>query len=148
MPSRSRPGRLQARAVQPMKSNRATSPDLPIMNERYGSSVVHASQNHERSTPVPRTGLRRPCLDEMIVPMNGDLLERIAINPAVAGGKATIRGHRIWVSLILGLLADGMNVPEILAEHRGIDEADVRACLAYGARLAGGRFVDLGPPKA
>ena len=80
--------------------------------------------------------------------MSEDLLERISIDPAVAGGRATIRGHRIWASLILGLLADGMTVPEILAEYPGIDEADVRACIAYGARLAGGQFVDLGPSAA
>jgi uncharacterized protein (DUF433 family) len=80
--------------------------------------------------------------------MSEDLLERISVDPAVAGGRATIRGHRIWASLILGLLADGMSVPEVLAEYPGIDEADVRACIAYGARLAGGQFVDLGPTAA
>ena len=71
------------------------------------------------------------------------LLDRIVVNPDVAGGRATIRGHRIWVSLVLGLLADGMTVGEVLAEYPGIDEADVRACIAYGARLASGPFVDV-----
>jgi uncharacterized protein (DUF433 family) len=71
------------------------------------------------------------------------LLDRIVVHPDVAGGKATIRGHRIWVSLILGLLADGMTVDEILGEYPGLDEADVRACIAYGARLASGPFVDV-----
>ncbi len=71
------------------------------------------------------------------------LLDRIVVNPAIAGGKPTIKGHRLWVSLILGLLADGMTVEEILAEYPGLEEADVRACIAYGARLAAGPFVDV-----
>ena len=71
------------------------------------------------------------------------LLERISVDPNICGGKPCIRGHRIWVSLILGLLADGMSVEEILREYPGLEEADVRACFAYGAKLAGGRFVDL-----
>lgn len=84
----------------------------------------------------------------MMESLTEDLLERISIDPTVAGGRATIRGHRIWEPLILGLLADGMPVPEILAEYPGIDEVDVRACIAYGARPAGGQFVDLGPSAA
>lgn len=71
------------------------------------------------------------------------LLERISVDPNICGGKPCIRGHRIWVSLILGLLADGMSVEEILMEYPGLEEADVRACIAYGAKLADGRFVDL-----
>lgn len=46
--------------------------------------------------------------------------------------KPYIRGHRIWVSLILDLLADGMSTEEILSDYPGLDEADVRACIAYG----------------
>ncbi len=72
-----------------------------------------------------------------------DLLDRISVDPAVCGGKPCVRGHRIWVSLILGMLAEGLTVEEILAEYPGLEEDDVRACIAYGARLAGGRFVDL-----
>jgi uncharacterized protein (DUF433 family) len=58
--------------------------------------------------------------------------------------RPCIRGHRIWVSLILGLLAEGAGVAEILDDHPGIEEADVRACIAYIGRLACGRFVDVG----
>jgi uncharacterized protein (DUF433 family) len=50
---------------------------------------------------------------------------------------------RIWVSLILGLLAEGATVAEILDDYPGIEEADVRACIAYGGRLAACRFVDV-----
>jgi uncharacterized protein (DUF433 family) len=61
------------------------------------------------------------------------LLGRITIDPAICHGKPCIRGHRIWVSLILDLLADGMSIPGVLEQYPGILEEDVRACIAYGA---------------
>lgn len=70
------------------------------------------------------------------------LLERISIDGAVAGGRPTVRGHRIWVSLILDLLADGVPVDEILGDYPGLEVADVRACMAYGAWLAAGHLTD------
>ena len=73
----------------------------------------------------------------------GDLLERIAIDPNVCFGKPTIRGTRVWVGLILGFLADGMTVEEILAEYPSLTDDDIRACLAYGARLSVGRYIDV-----
>jgi uncharacterized protein (DUF433 family) len=62
-----------------------------------------------------------------------ELLARITIDPKVCFGKPCIRGHRIWVSLILDLLASGMSSDEILREYPGLGEADVLACIAYGA---------------
>ena len=70
-------------------------------------------------------------------------MERITVDPAICGGKPCIRGHRIWVALVLGMLAEGLTVAEILAEYPQLEEADIRACIAYGALLAGGRFVDV-----
>ena len=58
------------------------------------------------------------------------LLSRISIDPNVCFGKPCIRGHRIWVSLILDFLASGMTVKEILQEYPGLAEGDVYACLA------------------
>jgi uncharacterized protein (DUF433 family) len=62
-----------------------------------------------------------------------ELLERIAIDPAVCHGKPCIRGHRVWVSLILDLLADGASNADVLAEYPGLVEEDIRACIAYGS---------------
>jgi len=57
-----------------------------------------------------------------------ELLSRISVDPNVCFGKPCVRGHRIWVSLILDLLAGGMTPPQILAEYLGLEEADVLAC--------------------
>ena len=72
-----------------------------------------------------------------------ELLSRIAIDPAVCFGKPCIKGHRIWVSLVLDLLASGTTVPEILESYPGLEEADVLACIAYGAEMSRERFVEI-----
>ncbi|MBM4300876.1 MAG: DUF433 domain-containing protein [Deltaproteobacteria bacterium] len=69
-----------------------------------------------------------------------ELLARISINPNVCFGKPCILGHRIWVSLILDFLASGMTIKEILQEYPGLQEADVYACIAYGAERRRVRF--------
>jgi len=71
------------------------------------------------------------------------LLTRISIDPKICFGKPCIRGHRIWVSLILDLLANGDTAGEILEAYPGLEEADVLACIAYGAEMARERFVDI-----
>lgn len=72
-----------------------------------------------------------------------ELLKRITINPAVCFGKPCIRGHRIWVSLILDLLANGATVAELLEDYPDLEEADIRACIAYGAEMSRERFIDV-----
>ena len=62
-----------------------------------------------------------------------ELLSRISIDPNICFGKPCIRGHRIWVSLVLDLLASGRTVEELLERFPGIEEEDVLACIAYGA---------------
>ena len=61
------------------------------------------------------------------------LLERISIDPRVCFGKPTVRGTRIWVSLILDLLAGGMSMGELLEEYPQLTTEDIRAAIAYGA---------------
>jgi uncharacterized protein (DUF433 family) len=72
------------------------------------------------------------------------LLERISVDPAFFYGKPHIRGQRIWVSVILDLLAGGMSIPEILKVYPTIDEVDVRAAIAYGAEMSRDAHVALG----
>lgn len=57
----------------------------------------------------------------------------ITLEPGKRGGKPCIRGLRITVEDILGWLAAGMSVPDILADYPDLTEEDVRAALAYAA---------------
>ena len=70
-----------------------------------------------------------------------ELLQRIWIDPLRCFGKPCIRGHRIWVSLILDMLAGGSPVAEILDDYPGLVEADIQACIAYGAEMSRERYV-------
>jgi uncharacterized protein (DUF433 family) len=72
-----------------------------------------------------------------------DLLARISIDPDVCFGKPCIRGHRIWVSLILDLLANGATVSEILEDHPDLQANDILACIAYGSEMTRDRYVDV-----
>lgn len=71
-----------------------------------------------------------------------ELLSRISIDPNVCFGKPCIRGRRIWVSLVLDLLAGGMKSQEIMEEY-DLAEEDILACIAYGAEMARERYVDI-----
>ena len=57
----------------------------------------------------------------------------ITIEPGKRGGRPCVRGLRIAVSDVLGWLATGMSVAEIVADYPELTEADIRACLAYAA---------------
>lgn len=75
--------------------------------------------------------------------MEKKLLNRISIKPNVCFGKPCIRGTRIWVSLILDFMANGMTSEEILKEYPQLTDEDIRAALAYGAEMCRERFVDI-----
>ena len=72
-----------------------------------------------------------------------ELLERISIDPKVCFGKPCIRGHRIWVSLVLDLISAGLSVEEVQEEYPQLSREDVLACVAYGAEMSRERFVDI-----
>ena len=74
---------------------------------------------------------------------SSQLLSRISIDPNICFGKPCIRGHRIWVSLILDFLASGMTMAEIIAEYPQLQTEDILACIAYGAEMSRERFVDI-----
>mgnify|MGYP001245941830 CR=1 FL=1 len=72
-----------------------------------------------------------------------ELLARIWIDPKRCFGKPCIRGHRIWVSLILDFLASGSSVDEILEMYPQPQPADIQACIAYGSEMSRERYVDV-----
>ncbi len=71
------------------------------------------------------------------------LLERITIDPGICGGKPRIKGTRIWVSLVLDLLAGGMTEAELLAEYPQLTHEDMLAAIAYGAEVSRERIVPI-----
>ena len=71
------------------------------------------------------------------------LLKRISINPNICFGKPCIRGTRIWVSLILDFMANGMSIEEILKEYPSLTKEDIRATIAYGAEMSRERYVEI-----
>lgn len=74
-------------------------------------------------------------------------LDRITHNPAVMGGKPTIRGLRVTVSAIVGLVAVGKDNAEILKAYPYLEEEDIRQALAYAAWRSGEVEVSLEPAK-
>lgn len=59
--------------------------------------------------------------------------EIISINPSVRSGKACVRNLRITVSDVLGYLASGMTIQEIIIDFPQLTKEDIQACLAYAA---------------
>jgi uncharacterized protein (DUF433 family) len=60
-------------------------------------------------------------------------LDRITFNPAVMGGKPCIRGLRVTVGTIVGLLAAGRSRDEILKAYPYLESEDIQQALAYAA---------------
>jgi uncharacterized protein (DUF433 family) len=63
------------------------------------------------------------------------LLERITVNPQIFGGKPIVRGRRLAVEHISGMLAAGDTVETLLAAYPWLEREDVQACLIYARRL-------------
>lgn len=63
-------------------------------------------------------------------------LDRITFDLSVMGGRATIRGMRITVSLVVNLVANGMSNEEILDAYPYLEPEDIRQALQYAAWLA------------
>ena len=63
------------------------------------------------------------------------LLSRITINPDICHGKPTIRGLRYTVQSMLEYLASGMTFDELLEEFHDLEEDDLKACLAFAAKI-------------
>ncbi|WP_040509107.1 DUF433 domain-containing protein [Leptospira wolffii] len=65
------------------------------------------------------------------------LLDRITFNPQIFGGKPIIRGRRLAVEHILGMLAAGDNTTTILEGYSWLEPEDIQACLVYAYRMIG-----------
>jgi uncharacterized protein (DUF433 family) len=72
-----------------------------------------------------------------------EALKRITVDPAIFGGKPIVRGMRMAVEHLLGMLAAGDTPEKLLAEYPFLEPADIQACMAYAHRsLAGEQIHD------
>ena len=71
------------------------------------------------------------------------LLKRISLDPRVCFGKPCIRGTRIWVSLIVDNLAEGVTEQELLEAYPQLKPEDIRAALAYAAEMTRERVIPI-----
>ena len=65
-----------------------------------------------------------------------DLLGRITVDPKVCGGRPCIRGTRIYVSVILDAMAEGLTPEQIIDHYPSLKIDDIRGAVAYAAELA------------
>lgn len=72
-----------------------------------------------------------------------ELLKRIAIDPGVCFGRPVIRGTRIWVSLIVDNLVEGVSEKEILSAYPQLKSEDIRAALAFAAEMTRERIIPI-----
>ncbi|TAK49262.1 MAG: DUF433 domain-containing protein [Saprospiraceae bacterium] len=63
-----------------------------------------------------------------------NLLDRIEINPKVLAGKPIIKGTRLSVQFIVGLLGQGITMEEILQEYYRLTKEDILACLVFASK--------------
>ena len=69
------------------------------------------------------------------------MLNRITFDPQIVGGRACVRGMRIPVSVIVGQIAHGATVDEVLKEFPDLEHEDVQQALEYAAWLTQERIV-------
>ena len=65
------------------------------------------------------------------------LLQRISVNPNIFGGKPIIRGRRLAVEHVLGMLAAGDTPDVLLQGYPWLEKEDIQACLVYARRMVG-----------
>ena len=70
------------------------------------------------------------------------LLERISVNPQIFGGKPIIRGRRLAVEHVLGMLAAGDTTDDILQAYPWLEREDIQACLVYARRITANERIE------
>ena len=72
------------------------------------------------------------------------LLQRITINPKIFSGKPIIRGRRLAVEHVLGMLAAGDTPQTLLEGYPWLEPEDIQACLVYARRMVGHERIEMG----
>jgi len=77
-----------------------------------------------------------------------ELLQRITVNPKIFGGKPIIRGRRLAVEHILGMLGAGDTIETVLEGYPWLEPEDVQACLVYARKIVGHERLELFPVES
>ncbi len=72
------------------------------------------------------------------------MLERISIDSQICHGQARVKGTRVPVHQIVGMLANGDTIEDLLADYPSLNRDDILACLSYAAALAEEQVTPLG----
>jgi uncharacterized protein (DUF433 family) len=105
-----------------------------VLSCKVTFGLLPYSERKPMDTLTPTTNARRP----------EDLArERITVEPGKCGGRPCIRGMRIRVTDVLGMLAAGMTAREIIADFPNLDHDDIIACLSYAAAVTEQRLVSI-----
>ena len=76
------------------------------------------------------------------------LLQRITVNPKIFNGKPIIRGRRLAVEHVLGMLAAGDTMDTILEGYPWLEKEDIQACLIYARRMVGHERIETLPMES
>ena len=141
-------GRLPARPARHRPNPRiaGTLPQSPP-NQSRGKSSHCVSSGLTRLWYRPMTLSWNPAnipTGESHEMTENELLERITVDPKIFGGKPIVRGRRLAVEQVLGMLAAGDSAEDILREYEWLEPEDIRACLTYARRVVGHERVE--PP--
>ncbi len=75
--------------------------------------------------------------------MQSWLSDRISFDSAICHGKPVVRGTRVLVANIVGAVASGQSVPDILQDYPSLKDSDVRACLEFAGSLTAMESVEV-----
>jgi uncharacterized protein (DUF433 family) len=115
--------------------------------ERHRASQDLARLEQHHVDPVAVLGLRDTRSDARYDTRGGRVrFSRITVDPAQLGGVPCIRRLRIPVATVVGMVAQGMSVDEILAEYPDLEDEDVREALRFAAALLEERELPLRDP--
>jgi uncharacterized protein (DUF433 family) len=76
-----------------------------------------------------------------------ELIRRITVNPEIFGGKPIIRGKRLAVEHVLGMLAAGDKPETILTGYDWLQMEDIQACLLYAHKMVSHERIELLPSR-
>lgn len=113
-----------------------------VARAEAGEDIIIARDNE----PVAKLTAIEPAprdygFAEEVSPYDAGLVQRISTDPAICGGRPCIRGMRIRVADVLGMLASGMTKAAVLKDYPYLEGADIDAALAYAAGATGHRVI-------